>query len=252
MKTYATALQKGGVGKTTMAVSIAAELAKNKKVILIDCDPQGNASGSILKNCNCELADYLNEKKTLDEVIHKTEIENLFMIPTLSLNEESSDLSELREYRQTKAAKNPNSFKFLISDLAEKGFDYCIIDTSPNFDVFEQNIYFACDEILAIITLDIFASDGLTIFTENLANFKKRNRLQTPVLQKVILNAYDKRIAFHKQLLEKLSEREDLSCFTVPVDQAFKRSQNSQVCIQKVKSVYPDTLESLKVIASYL
>ncbi|MBR6298434.1 MAG: AAA family ATPase, partial [Candidatus Gastranaerophilales bacterium] len=82
MKTIAFALQKGGTGKTSTAVSVATELAKKHKVVLIDADPQGNASAWYNNELTAELSDVLTNKAGIGEALISTGIKNLFMIPT--------------------------------------------------------------------------------------------------------------------------------------------------------------------------
>ena len=77
MKVLGLGLQKGGVGKTSISVALAAELAKTSKVLLIDADPQGNASGALLKEIEYELADALLNNCTVDLPVTKTDIKNL-------------------------------------------------------------------------------------------------------------------------------------------------------------------------------
>jgi len=252
MKTIATALQKGGVGKTTIAVSIAAELAKKYNVIIIDADPQGNATGSLVSSYKNEFADVLFGDCTIDDAIIPTSVPNLSLIPTVALDQGAQSLNRLRLYKTTLAPSNPNAVKKIVKSLADK-YDFCIIDTCPAFDPFEENIFTACDEVIAVMLLDIFSTDGLSIFSANLADFKDRKECEKPTFSKIILNANNKSISFHKQIIEKMASQDTFDCFIVPTDQAFKRAQNLQKPIQTLSNgegkASNETLDALALIA---
>lgn len=250
MKTVALALQKGGCGKTSCAVSLAAELAKKYKTVIIDADPQGNATGALVDEVEYELADYLSHSCKLENAITKTEIENLFIIPTLPILSDPTDdgLNKLRSYKQSPSpSKNQFAFDDMIQELS-KYFEYCVIDTSPAFDLFEENVFFACDEVIGVIKADQFSNDGLTIFGMNLADFKKRRRASKPKFDKIILNAYDARYKYHKQMLDEITKQNNFKAFVVPVHSVFGLSQVTHIPIQYVKAVKDD--DRLKEVKS--
>lgn len=252
MKTIATALQKGGVGKTTLAVTLAAELSKKGSTILIDADPQGNSTGSLIDSFNFEFADYLFHSCTLEEAINPTQAENLFILPTFPIKQGLEEgLNRLRVYKQNAAMRNIYAIDDMVKELSQR-FDYCVFDTSPNFDIFEENIFLACDEVLGIIRADQFSNDGLTIFAMNLQDFKAHRRSEKPLFNKVILNAYDARFSFHKELLETLKKQDSFTHFVVPTDPAFGRSQVLHKPIQMLKDTKKDTLKVIQNIAEVL
>lgn len=252
-RVLATALQKGGVGKTTMAISIAAELAKKGRTVLIDADPQGNATGALLSQYECEFADVLQGTVKLENAIHKTCVENLFIIPTASLDYQEKGLNKLRSYKSKSASNEPFAIDDMVKALSDS-FDYCIFDTSPAFDAFEENIFYACDEVIAVMQADVFSNDGITIFGENIQDFKKRKRAETkPVFNKIILNSYDGRLAYHHAMKETLNNQSKFQIFIVPTDQAFKRSQNAQKPIQLLQNdAKVETLKAIENIAQNL
>lgn len=230
MKKITVAIQKGGVGKTTVSVTLAAELAKNHKVVLIDADPQGNSTSSLVDSINHELADILYGNVAVDEAVAKTDVENLYIIPTAAIDEKGNN--QLKKYRANEAAGNPFAFADITDALAEQGFEYCILDTSPNFDDFEENIMAATDETVAVVMPDIFSQDGLQIFENNLQNFKKRKRVNNPVFKTFVFNAVNLSTKMAKDILSQLSSSE-LNVVTVPQDQNFRKAQGVRKTVQQ-------------------
>jgi len=242
MKTLTFGIQKGGTGKTSISISVASQLAiDGKKTLFIDADPQGNATGWILKELNHELADVLFNSCQVKDAIHTTSIDNLFIIPTAGLG------GDLRLYGETLASQKPNAIKQLLPKIEALGFEYVIIDTSPAFSPLEKSCFLASDEVIPVLQLDVFSADGLGVFTTLIETLRKDYETQKPNLKRLILNAKDDRLPQQKTLLEEY-QKEDINLALIPVDQGFKKSQGAGFFIQEYAKTKPETLEALKAL----
>ncbi len=249
MKTICFALQKGGVGKTSISVSVAANLAQSgKKVLLIDADPQGNASSWLLTALNKEFADVLFGDATLKETVMESTVKNLFVLPTAGTD------TRLNEYSETKALTS----QYKIADdvmpsVRLDGYDYCIIDTSPSFKALERSCVAAADEVVAVLTLSNMGTDGLEIFGNHLANARKEMRLgEKPTFNKIVLNNHNRSFGQQKEILAQIEEAtKAFQKFIVPQDQVFDRACGGHASIDMFKAK-PETISAIEEIARSL
>ena len=248
MQTIAFALQKGGTGKTSTAVSVATELAKKHKVVLIDADPQGNASAWYNNELTAELSDVLTNKAGIGEALISTGIKNLFMIPTAGVG------GGLNAYQKTEANGKPEAMLDVTDELA-KAFDFCIIDTSPHFGPLEESCFIASDEIVPVMMIDRFSFDGLEIFMTNLQDLKSRAKRVSKAaeIKRLVLNSKDNRLATQEGKIDALIKTlpENMKLHVIPVDQAFKKAQDMHEPIETVEPK-KETLTVIKEIAKEL
>jgi chromosome partitioning protein len=245
LKTIAISLQKGGTGKTSLAVSLAAELAQETgAAVIVDLDPQGSASAWIGPEAlEAETADVLLKEKDAKQAIIKTGLPGLFIMPTAGLD------GQLKLFSETKAQQQPFCIKNLLKAIAAQGYRYCILDLSPAFGALERAAVFAADEVITPVTGDFFAVDGLQIFAANLKQLREDMDTERPIYRKIIFNAIDNRIPQHKENLATVKKAETLDIFTIPVDPAFRKAQASGLTIQELKGTKPETIAELNRLA---
>lgn len=244
MRVLAVSLQKGGVGKTTTAVTLAAEIAqKIGKCLLIDLDPQGTATTWLTPDgLEYELADALKETVTAKNILRDTGFPGLFILPTAGKG------GDLKEFSEQAAGNRPYCLDDIIKPLGDE-FPVCVIDMSPAMGSLERCGLFAADEVITPVFPDFFGVDGLDIFAYNLAEHRKRWRTNgLPHYRRIIVNALDNRIEQHKTILGKIKES-GFEVFIIPVEPAFRRCQNAHITIQKYGGAKKETLDEFNRLA---
>lgn len=216
-KVFAFSNQKGGVGKTTTAINLAAYIARlGKKVLLLDFDPQGNATSGfgIEKNQldnNCY--DMLMQNCLASQVVMPTVIENLSIIPS------NIDLAAA-EVDLVSVPSRESALKRAIAPIRDN-FDYIFIDCPPSLGLITLNALVASDSVIIPIQSEFFALEGLSQLMNTIKIVKQRLNPQI-YINGVILTMYNARTTMSKQVAEEIMKYFGDKIYTVPVPRNIK------------------------------
>ncbi|EAF7698474.1 ParA family protein [Listeria monocytogenes] len=200
-KVIALANQKGGVGKTTSSVNLSSSLAfLGKKVLLVDIDPQGNASSGVgvnkgeIEHC---IYDVLVDDIAIQDVLQKTDLDNLNVIPaTIQLAGAEVELVPVisREIRLKKAI-----------DSIRDDYDYVIIDCPPSLGLLTLNALTAADSVLIPVQCEYYALEGLSQLL-NTIRIVQKHLNEDLQIEGVLLTMLDARTNLGIQVIEEVKK----------------------------------------------
>lgn len=198
-KIISLANQKGGVGKTTTAINLSAALAKlGKKVLLVDADPQANASSGLgieIRDLDCTIYECLINDIDPRQAIQNTSIENLDLIPS------HIDLVGA-EIEMLNIDNRENLMKRILNQLRSE-YDYILIDCSPSLGLITVNSLTASDSVIIPVQCEFFALEGIAKLL-NTIKIIKSGLNPSLQIEGFLLTMYDNRLKLSNQVYEEV------------------------------------------------
>ena len=212
--------QKGGVGKTTTAVNTAAGIAKlGKKVLLIDIDPQGNATSGVgVDKRSVEYSSYsvmVDDVKAEDAIVH-TKFDNLDLIPS-GIELAAAEIELVEADRRESKLKNALA-------LIKSSYDYIFIDCPPSLGLITTNAFCAADTLLVPIQPEYYALEGLSQLMGTVRKIKRRYN-QYLDIEGVLLTMYDGRLNLTQQVVEEVKRFFPRKVFSAVIPRGVRLSE---------------------------
>ena len=199
-KVVSVANQKGGVGKTTTTVNLGTILAKRgKKVLLIDTDPQGNATSGlgVSKEVDKSVYDVLVNDTEFIETLQKTKIKNLLVCPS-NINLAGAEVQLVSMMSREQRMKEK-------LDKIKDNFDYILIDCPPSLGLITLNAFTASDSILIPVQCEYFALEGLGQLL-NTVNLVRKHLNKSLDIEGALLTMYDIRTNLSNQVVKEVKK----------------------------------------------